>query len=648
MENGKRKTENVGGRNFQFRVVPSPLKVILFLFCLCLAACSELEKPKTEPFYAETAPPPRKEFRWSNGRTPKTFDPAKASAPPETDVARAVFEGLTETEPKTLQPIPAIAVSWEASEDLKTWTFKLRKNAGWSNGEPVTAHDFVRSWKRLALLGEAIAHHELVHNIVGFQPVKLEIVPVVGNVTIDILPKFPANNNLPLFQKTPLIQNQANSNSAILQPKTIEANTNSTADSTSNPLVEEKKAVPFGVEAIDDFTLKVSLIKPDKDFPALVAHSIFRPIYGDGKDFETDKLNAGIVTNGAFRITSVGQDGITLDRAEYYWNREAVELERVKLVPTDNAEKALAAYRAGEIDAVTNVDFEPLALKLLATYDDFQRTPHAAINFYEFNRKNEPFDDKQVREALTIAVERDRITEDEMDGASKSALNFTPFDDEKPKFSQDVQKAKNLLADGGYPDGEDFPTIRLLINRNNLQQKIARSIAKMWKKYLNVETEITVKDANEIEAAWASGEFDLLRRGVVLPTTDESASIAAIFAPAKKSQTENKLPAAVENLLSNGNSNAVPSVSTPEPPKVNAENNSMPNANAEKPVEDRTVSTEEEAMDEIPAIPLYFSTSYSLVKPYIQGFDINVLDAPLLKNVKIDNSWQPKTAKSES
>ena len=618
----------------------------LIVFAFFLTACSELETPKSEPYYAETAPPPRKEFRWSNGKTPKTFDPAKAAAPPETDVVRAVYEGLTETDPKTLKAIPAIAAHWQASEDLKTWTFNLRKNARWSNGERVTTDDFVRSWKRLAEMGDKIAHRELVRNIIGFQPAKPAVLPVVGSVTIDILPKFPASNTLPIFQKQPPIQNQSNANSPIIQPKTIESNTNS---APPNPLIAEKKEPSFGVEAVDDFTLKVFLLKPDKDFPALVAHPIFRPIYGDGKNYETDKLNAGIVTSGAFRITSVGQDGITLDRAENYWNRESVELERVKLVPTENAEKALAAYRAGEIDAVTNVEFEPLALKLLETYDDFQRTPHAALNFYEFNQKNAPFDDEQVREALAIAVERDRLTEDEMDGASQPAMNFLPFDDEKPKLVPDAQRAKKLLADGGFPGGEDFPTIRLLVNRNNLQQKIARSVAKMWKKHLNIETEIVVREASEIEAAWQTGEFDLLRRGVVLPTSDENAGIQAIFAPRKEPETENKPPETGETILPKGNSKADVSVSTPETPKAVAENNLMAKENAPKTIEGgAAVATEQEAMDEMPAIPLYFSTSYLLVKPYIQGFDGNVLDVPLLRNVKIDNNWQPKTPKSES
>ena len=646
MENGKRKTENSRKGIDPFSVVVRSSKVCLVLLCLVFAACSELDKPKTEPFYAETAPPPKKEFRWSNGKTPKTFDPAKASAPPETDVVRAVYEGLTETDPKNLKAIPATANVWQSSDDLKTWTFTLRKNARWSNGERVTADYFVRSWKRLAETGDKIAHRELVKNIVGFQPAKPETLPVVGNVKIDIFPKFPVNNNnlLPTQKQSPA-QAPSNPNSTIILPKPVESNINL---APLNPLTEKKPETPFGVEAVDEYTLKVALVEPDKDFPALVAHPIFRPIYGDGKEFETGQLNAAIVTNGAFRITSIGQDGITLDRAENYWNREAVELERVKLVPTENAEKALAAYRAGEIDAVTNVDFEPLALKLLATYEDFQRTPHAAINFYEFNMENAPFDDKRVREALAISIERERITEDEMDGASKSAFNFSPFDDKQPKLAQDAQRAKNLLAESGFPDGEDFPTVKLLINRNNMQQKIARSVAKMWKKHLNIETEIVVKGADELDAAWDSGEFDLLRRGAVLPTTDEAVNMSAIFAPEKQSSVENKIVEKNENVPATGNSNSNSSVSTPEQPKANTETNAMSEPNAETSVEDKTIMTEEKAVEDIPAIPLYFSTSYSLVKPYIKGFDINVLDAPLLKNVRIDNNWQPKTPKDES
>src|SRR5438045_4433102 len=126
-----------------------------------LASCSEIQRPQPEPFVAETVPPAKQEFRWSNGKLPKSFDPARAAAAPETDVVRALFEGLTELDPRTLEAVPAAAEKWTASDDQRNWTFHLRKGARWSNGKRVTANDFVVSWKRLIALGDKTAHREL-------------------------------------------------------------------------------------------------------------------------------------------------------------------------------------------------------------------------------------------------------------------------------------------------------------------------------------------------------------------------------------------------------------------------------------------------------------------------------------------------------
>ncbi|CAN5648548.1 hypothetical protein BH24ACI2_BH24ACI2_09300 [soil metagenome] len=629
-----------------------PLQLCLVILVLLITACAELEKPQPEPFYAETAPPQKKEFRWNNGKMPKSFDPALAAAPPETDVVRAIYEGLTDTNPKTLETIPAIAVDWAASGDNKIWTFTLRRDAKWSNGEQVTAKDFVRSWKRLAKMGDNVSHSKLLNNIVGMQVAEKEETPPQETEEPDLSPKSPFNQDLPqIFKKPNPNTAQKTEIKPALPPKQSEADKKSETE-VKTKITEKKETKPgtkFGGEAIDNYTLKISLVQPDKDFPALVAHPIFRPIYGDGKEFEGDKLNADIVTSGAFRVFSVGQDGITLDRAEHYWNSGKIELERVRFVPTENAEKALDAYRKGEVDAITNVDFEPLALKLLTPYDDFERTMHSALNFYEFNRENAPFDNRQVREALAIAIERERLSEDEMDGASLPALSFSPFDEEtKIKLRQDTERAKNLLTEAGFPNSENFPKIKLLINRNNMQQRIARSVAKMWKDNLNIETEITVKETDEIEAAKKTGEFDMIRRGVVLPTTDEAANMLAIF-PSKESAAETKT----------AKKNKENETSKIEKPKNNEnvseqikgetfDNENLALGTFENMEENGAILTEDEALAELPAIPLYFPTSYSLVKPYILGFEINTWDAPSLKNVRINYNWQPEKTGGES
>lgn len=619
----------------------------LIVFTLLSTACSELETPKTEPFYAETAPPEKKEFRWSNGKMPKNFDPAFASAAPETDVVRAIFEGLTDTDSKTLQAVPAIAAEWSSSDDFKRWTFKLRRDAKWSNGKLVTADDFVRSWKRLALMSDKIPHRSLLKNIIGMPPEK-EAEKI----------KLPDATSEPIFNQVPL-QNlsvlpvQGNSNAAANISKVENQNSsniNSTpAEINQKTKTEAKSKAEFGFKAVDENTFEVKLIEPDKDFPRLVAHPIFRPVFGDGKEFEGEKLNSNVITNGAFRITSVGADGVTLDRSENYWNNKKIELERVRFVPSENAEKALAAYRLGELDAITNANFEPLALKLLQPYDDFRRTTHSALNFYEFNRKKAPFDDRRIREALAISIQRERLTEGEMEGATKPAFNFQPFHDKDLKLTQDIEKAKNLLAAAGFPDGANFPKIVLVINRNDVQQRIARSVAKMWADNLNIETEIITKETSEIENIRQSGDFDILRRGIVLPTADETANMIAIFAPQKKLLNSDRK---TESLTSANPANSELPLTTSEnffdEETVLKEDEKHLNEEVLEPADGDLILTEEEAIVEFPAIPLYFPTSYSLVKPYIEGFDTNTLDAPSLKNVRINNDWQPKNKKGES
>jgi oligopeptide transport system substrate-binding protein len=580
----------------------------LFTFAFLFSGCGDKNAiPKTEPFYGETKIPIKQEFRWSNGKLPTTIDPAFASASPETDVVRAVFDCLTELDAKTLKTQKSLAIDWKSSEDFKTWTFQIRKDAKWSNGESVTAKDFVRSWKRLATLGEKVSHRILLKNIVGAEVSKI-------------------NEDRDVFVEE--------SESRQLEQRD---------SSVKIPELNSDKKTKFGVESIGNFTLKVLLVEPDNNFPALVANPMFAAVY-DENEFYANKLNAGITTNGAFRINSIGNDGITLDRSANYWNKENVTLTRVKFIPMETAENALQAYKTGDIDALTNFHFEPLALKLLKPFDEFHRTKHSAINVYEFNLHRKPFDDVRVREALAISIDRERLTEDEMDGATEPAFAFSLFNSSRP-FRQNVEKARKLFSAASFENGENFPVIRLIVNRNDMQKRVAKAIAAMWKKNLNIDTEIIVKENADFETAKNTGEFDLIRRGVVLPTTNESANMPAIF-PLKIQPEKTAEPIEVANSnTANSNVNAANTTDTNSNiiANVNVNSNLLENiqVETEETVEIKPILNEAQAIAEIPSIPLYYPKSYSLVKPYIQGFETNVLDAPSLKTVKIDENWQP-------
>jgi ABC-type oligopeptide transport system substrate-binding subunit len=346
-----------------------------------------------------------------------------------------------------------------------------------------------------------------------------------------------------------------------------------------------------------------------------------------------------VVTNGAFQFARASREGVTLERAGNYWDAQAVVLQRVQFVPAQSAEVALTAYRAGEVDAVTNASFEPLALKLLTPYKDFRRATYGALTYYSFNIAREPFTDVRVREALAIVIDRDRICEDEMGGATEPAKKFLPETGELshaerslPSLEKNVTRAQTLLSAAGFPQGKGFPTLRLLINRNEQQREVAESVAEMWRTSLGVKAEVISKPWDEYEQAVRSGDYDVVRRGFVMQTMDEETNMRLMFdLNAGAAASEGSAGAAETPAPSSGNTNANQSAAKTDEKRTPEKST---------PLAPPPLLSEEEALRALPAIPIYFASSYRLVKPYVVGFDENLLDAPSLKRVRIDTGWQ--------
>jgi len=559
-----------------------------------------------EPYAGRVVVPQSQEFHWSDGGLPQTFDPAFAAAPPDTDLVRAIFEGLTDYDPRTLAPVPAVATRWEPSNGGRVWTFYLRDDARWSNGDPVTAGDFVRSWRRIMRIGDLAPHTDLLANIEGSHTREPTRPPTI--------PAIPTQSTKP-----------------------SSADIKGAAGSTTTSAVDLDRR--FGAEAVSDGVLRVRLRRPDMNFPALVAHPVFRPVKLK-EEYATAKLMRDeLVSNGAFSLAQTGSARVLLERANNYWDKQQVTLDRVEFVGANDAESALAAYRAGEVDAVSNAAFEPLAIKLLTPYVDFRRTTYGALTYYSFNTSHAPFDDVRVREALALGFDRERISSDDLGGATEPAKRFLPetvSDSQKPVvdkselLEKDYERARQLLAEAGYPDGKGFPKVRLLINRNEQQRVVAQAVASMWRNVLNIETEIAVKNWEDYEAAIRAGEYDVVRRGMVMQTTDELTNIRALFQEGLQSSSQ------AASAGQEPASNAPASDSSKPPAGKQGRLGALP------PIE-----TESQALNALSAIPIYFASSYALVKPYVKGFDSNVLDAPSLKAVRIDNGWkQPETAGS--
>lgn len=614
-----------------------------WLICACvlvssiiLSGCGSLEKPNASPYFAEVVPPAKQEFRLSNGRLPKSFDPALSAVPPETDVIRAIYECLTVADPKTLDAVPGVAEKWTADDNYRIWTFQLRRDAKWINGKSVTARDFVLAWNRLARLGETSGHPELLQNFARLKTAKLD----PDKTAAGAKPPPPSNTEPDRGSKN-------DRNTAIYSSRS-EAPAAEPSSPTNNASTVEKLKINdrplLAVTAESDSVLSVTLETGDPDFPKLITNPVFSPIYGDGNEFLPGASEAAVVTNGPFRISAVSAGGVVLVRSDTFRNNGSVGLDVVTLVPAENTEEALESYRTGKVDAVTNAEFEPLAIKLLSPYEDFRRATHGALNLYEINQSKPPFSDRRVREALAIAIERERLTEGELEGVTRPALRFLPFGG-KPvtEIAQDANRARKLLSAAGFPEGQGFPTIRLVINRNDTQQRVARAVARMWKQNLNIDTEITIKETAEMTSVRKSGEYDVIRRGIVFSTSDVQANLAAIFNPdprddhAKdnidaREHSEKHLPASDSNRTGE------------ERPTANAHDNSE----ALQSTHSLAVPTEAQALYDFSAIPLYFPTSFSLVKPYVLGFEPNSLDILLLKDIRIDPAWQPKRPNGQS
>ena len=540
---------------------------------------------KLDRYYGRIVVPRDQQFHWSDGGLPQTFDPAFAAAPPDTDLVRAIFEGLTDYDPRSLTPIPAVATRWEAANGGRVWTFYLRADARWSNGEPVIAADFVRSWRRTMRIGELAPHTELLSNIEGVR------------------------------RETP---------ASVTVSRSLAGDNARTSDTS-----KASNVTAFGVEAVSDHVLRVRLRRPDLNFPALVAHPVFRPVKLDDES-GIGKLGAnGLVSNGAFSLAKTESAEVLLERAATYWNKDQVTLQQVSFVGEKDAESALAAYQAGDVDAVTNAAFEPLAIKLLTPYEDFHRTTYGALTYYSFNSARAPFDDVRVREALAIAIDRDRVSADELGGATEPAKRFlpetapnaqAPVVNKSEALEKEYARARELLAEAGFAGGRDFPKVRLLINRNEQQRLVAQAVVTMWRTVLNIETEIVIRNWDEYEAAIREGDYDVVRRGLVMQTTDELTNIRMLFPDGAPTDRSGLGAKQFRSPVTTDSESVKAKEKTPRQPP---------------PIE-----TEAQALRDLSAMPIYFASAYSLVKPYVSGFDSNVLDAPSLKTVRINTSWQ--------
>lgn len=390
---------------------------------------------------------------------PASLDPLKAVGLPEIQVIRDLFEGLTNQDAQG-KIVPGVAQSWSSS-DNKTWVFTLRNNARWSNGDPVTAQDFVYSWQRL----------------------------------VD-----PKNSSaFAWFAGLSGIQNAA----AI----------------TKGEMTPDK----LGVVAQSKNQLKVTLDRPVPWFPALVANVALFPVPQKIIAQQGDSWTSPgkLVGNGAYQLSErVVNEKIVLTRNPHYWDDAHSVLTKVTFVPINEESSATKRYRSNDIDITESFPKNMYALLKKTLPGEVYTPDQLGTYYYAFNTQKGPTADVRVRKALSWSIDRKVIAEKVLGTGEKPAWHFTPdvtagfkplptFMQQHDQNSLNAQ-AKSLLAAAGYGPGKPLK-LNLLYNTSESHQKIAIAVASMWKKNLGVDVTLENQEWKTYIDSRNSGNFDVIR-----------------------------------------------------------------------------------------------------------------------------------------
>jgi len=413
--------------------------------------------PPRGPRYFGSLRPPRGDvLRFINGGEPETIDPALVSGQPDGRLARALFEGLTTPDPRTLEPRPGQAARWETSADGLSWTFHLRAGLAWSDGAPLTARDFVWSWLRVLRPATAARNAGLLAAIAGAEDFNRGV--------------------------------------------------------TSDP-------ARVGLDAPDDTTLVVRLARPVPYLLHLTSCPTLLPVPRRAVERwgAAWTLPGHIVSNGAFALDRWRQnDRFELVPNPRYRDRARVRLARVVAYSVDDLNTAANLYKAGRVDWNTSGYVPASFVPWLRGDADFRSAPFQAVYFYSLNVTRRPLDDVRVRRALNLAVDREAIARDLLKGTRAPWGRLTPQGypgyPPPPPLGHDPARARALLAEAGYPGGRGFPRISILFSTSEDHRRIAEAVQAMWTRTLGIPVELRNMEWGSTLQATTALDYDVARR----------------------------------------------------------------------------------------------------------------------------------------
>ena len=401
-------------------------------------------------------------LHWGNGTEPQSLDPHIATGVPEHHIISSLMEGLVHKDGETLEPRPGVAKSWDISADGRVYTFYLRQDARWSNGDLHNAHDYVWSWWRA-------------------------LQPALGNLYAYMY--FPIANAKAYYDG------------------------------------EISDFSQVGVKALDDYVLQVTLTEPIPYFLQLLDHYSTYPVhratvekFGKADQRGTRwTFEGNIVGNGAFQLKEWKINRrITVERNPHYWNAENVRLNQVVFYPTENVTTEERMFRAGQLH-YSGIPSDKIQAYSQSNDPSLRIQPYLGVYFYRLNVDKPQLSDKRVRRALGMTINRDQLVSQITKGGQIPAYAITPpgtmgyYPESDLTF--DPEGAKKLLAEAGYPNGEGFPTTEILYNTSEGHRKIAVALQQMWKKHLNIDVVLLNQEWKVYLDTVSNHHYEIARAG---------------------------------------------------------------------------------------------------------------------------------------
>ena len=503
------------------------------------------------------------------GSEPQHLDPHLATSVAAHNILSALLEGLVSEDPKTLKPRPGVAKSWSISEDGKNYIFLLRKNARWSNGDPVTAEDFVYSFRRILNPDLAAPYASML---------------------------YPLKNARTYHQ---------------------------------GGISWEKADV--GAVAIDAYTLSLSLENPVPYFLELLNHYSWFPVHQTTiEEFGAfEKIGTGwtkpkhFIGNGPFHLSNHQINSvIEVTKNQHYWDKESVRLNGIRFYPIDAVFTEERAYRAGFLHLTQSVSADRIDFLKARHPRELHFEPYLGTYFYRFNLKAPPFNDKRVRLAFSLAIDRQRLVDKVLGGGQSPATSFTPPGtggfQPVPKFEYNRKKAKALLKSYLKEKGlEKLPPVELTYNTSEGHKKVAEALYGMWNEVFDVDIRLLNMEWKVFLSTIAKGDFTLARAGWIGDYVDPHTFL--------------QMWRSGDGLNMTGWKNQEYDYALQQ-----AENS----VSQEKRWESFQ-KCEDLLADEAPILPLYFYVHHTLRHPTVQGWHPTLLDHHPYKYVYLADERRP-------